>query len=316
MALYLITGGAGFIGSNLAAELVQRGEAVRVLDNYSTGRRSNLASIADRVELIEGDLRSYHQVQEAVKGVDFVLHQGALPSVPRSVRDPITTNEVNVLGTLNILQAARDAGVKRLVYASSSSVYGDNPELPKRESMCPRPLSPYAISKLAGEQYCQAFWRLYGFETVCLRYFNVFGPRQDPASQYAAVIPRFITAMLNGADAIIYGDGRQSRDFTFIANVVQANLRACVAPNAAGVVCNIACGERYTLLELVERLAQITGLAPSVRHADPRPGDVPHSQADISEARTRLGYEPEVDLTTGLEQTVAWLKQGEERGGR
>lgn len=308
MSVYLVTGGAGFIGSNLVDELVGRGQQVRVLDNFSTGQRRNLAPFLNQIEVIEGDLRSYHIVQEAVEGVNFILHQAALPSVPRSVRDPITTNEVNVLGTLNLLQAARDAGAQRLIYASSSSVYGDSAELPKRETMCPHPLSPYAISKLAGEQYCQAFWRLYGFETVCLRYFNVFGPRQDPTSQYAAVVPRFLTVLLSGKELIIYGDGTQSRDFTFVANVVQANLLACTAPDTTGGIFNIACGERHTLLNLVAKLAAVTGRDPEVRYTAPRPGDVLHSQADVTQARTRLGYEPRVDLTTGLERTVKWLK--------
>jgi UDP-N-acetylglucosamine/UDP-N-acetylgalactosamine 4-epimerase len=308
MALYLVTGGAGFIGSNLVAELVTRGEQVRVLDNFSTGHRANLASFKDRIEIVEGDIRSYHLVHEAVQGVDFVLHQAALPSVPRSVRDPITTNEICVAGTLNLLQAAWEAGVRRLVYASSSSIYGSNPELPKRETMTPEPLSPYAIAKLAGEQYCRAFWRLHGFETVCLRYFNVFGPRQDPSSQYAAVIPLFITTLLQGETPVIYGDGSQSRDFTFVSNVVQANLKACTAPEAAGGVFNVACGERYMLLELVTRLAEIIGCQTEIRHAASRPGDVPHSQADITQAQLRLGYEPQVDFTTGLARTVEWLR--------
>ncbi len=308
MTVYLITGGAGFIGSNLAAELISRGEQVRVLDNFATGQRPNLAALRDKIEIIEGDIRSYHIVREAVTGVDFVLHQAALPSVPRSVRDPITTNEVNVLGTLNMLQAAKDAGVKRLVYASSSSVYGDNPELPKREIMCPRPLSPYAISKLAGEQYCQTFWRLYGFETVCLRYFNVFGPRQDPTSQYAAVIPRFITALLNQTPLTIFGDGQQSRDFTFIANVIQANLLACTAPAAAGGIFNVACGQRYTLLDLVAKLVTVIGREPQIIYEPARSGDVPHSQADITQAESILSYKPLVDLQEGLERTVDWFK--------
>ena len=307
MSLYLITGGAGFIGSNLAAELLARGEQVRVLDNFSTGQRANLAPLVDQLEIVEGDVRSYHLVREAVEGVDFVLHQAALPSVPRSVRDPITTNEVNVMGTLNLLQAAREAGVQRLVYASSSSIYGNSPELPKRESMSPHPLSPYAISKLAGEQYCRVFWQLYGFETVCLRYFNVFGPRQDPTSQYSAVIPKFITALFNGQELTIHGDGRQSRDFTYVANVVQANLLACTAPDAAGGMFNIACGQRYTLLELVASLSEIIEKQPNLNHTPPRPGDVPHSQADITLARTRLGFDPAIDLRSGLAQTVAWF---------
>jgi UDP-glucose 4-epimerase len=311
MTLYLVTGGAGFIGSNLVAELINQGEQVRVLDNFSTGRRDNLRPYRHRIEVIEGDVRSYHLVREAVDGVDFILHQAALPSVPRSVRDPITTNEVNVLGTLNLLQAARDAGVKRLVNASSSSIYGDNPDLPKRESMPPRPLSPYAISKLAAEQYCQSFWRLYGFETVSLRYFNVFGPRQDPTSQYSAVIPRFITGMMAGQPLTVHGDGRQSRDFSFIANVVRANLLACTAPDAAGQVFNIACGQRFSLLDLVDQLAAIIGRPPQIQHGPARPGDVPHSLADIDQAKAILGYEPVVGFEAGLRQTVAWFQSQE-----
>lgn len=307
MTLYLVTGGGGFIGSNIVTELVNRGQQVRVLDNFATGQRRNLAHMLDKIEVVEGDLRSYHLVQGAVANVDFVLHQGALPSVPRSVRDPITSNEVNVVGTLNLLQAAREAGVKRLVYASSSSVYGDNPELPKHEGLYTNPLSPYAISKLAGEQYCQSFWRLYQFETVCLRYFNVFGPRQDPGSQYSAVIPKFITKILRGDPLTIYGDGHQSRDFTYISNVVQANLLACEAPEAAGQVFNIACGSRHSLLDLVARLSEITGQTAEVHHMDPRPGDVPHSQADISRARQYLRYDPTVSFEVGLRQTVDWF---------
>lgn len=309
MATYLVTGGAGFIGSNIVTALVERGETVRVLDNFSTGHRANLAPVQDRIELLAGDLRDPEQVRRAVEGIDFVLHQAALPSVPRSIADPLTSHAVNATGTLTLLQAARQAGVKRLVQASSSSVYGDNPALPKQESMATRPLSPYAISKLAAEQYGRVFYQLYGFETVALRYFNVFGPRQDPGSQYAAVIPRFITALRRGEPPTIYGDGQQSRDFTFIANVVQANLRACTAPEAAGGVFNIACGERYSLLELMARLAEITGRPAEAHHTEPRPGDVPHSQADISLARSVLGYEPAVTLAVGLARTVDWLSR-------
>lgn len=301
---YLVTGGGGFIGSNIVAELLRRGEEVRVLDNFSTGRRINLAPFENQIELIEGDIRSYHIVREAAQGMDFILHQAALPSVPRSVLDPLTTNEVNVGGTLNILQAAKETRVKRVVYASSSSVYGDNPELPKVETMCPSPLSPYAVSKLAGEQYCRAFWRLYQLEVVSLRYFNVFGPRQDPTSQYAAVVPKFITALGDDEPLTVYGDGLQSRDFTFVQNVVQANLRACQAEGAPGQVFNVACGQRYTLLRLIEVLSDIFGKEARVVHAAARPGDVRHSQADISRARTVLGYQPEQDLTAALEQTV------------
>ena len=224
MTNYLVTGGAGFIGSHIVQTLVRDGEDVRVLDNLSTGSRSNLAGIADKIDLVEGDIRSYHIALEAMDGVDYVIHQAALPSVPRSVRDPITSADVNIMGTLTILHAARQAGVRRVVIASSSSVYGDNPALPKQEDMCPRPLSPYAVSKLSGEQYCQTFWRVYGLETVALRYFNVFGPRQNPDSQYAAVIPKFITAILAGDVLTVHGDGTQSRDFTYVDNVVRANL--------------------------------------------------------------------------------------------
>ncbi len=310
MARYLVTGGAGFISSHLAEALVSQGEQVRVLDNFSTGSAANLAGIAARIEVVEGDIRSYHVVLEAMAGVDFVLHQAALPSVPRSVRDPITTTEVNVLGTVNVLHAARAAGVKRVVTASSSSVYGDNPAMPKREDMRPQPLSPYAVSKLSAEQYGQAFRQVYGLETVALRYFNVFGPRQDPNSQYAAVIPKFIRALLDGEPLTVHGDGAQSRDFTYVENVVAANLLACRAPNAAGAAVNVACGERHSLLALIDRLAAHTGRAPRVEHTEPRPGDVPHSQADISLARELLGYEPVVAFDEGLRRTVEWFTRG------
>jgi len=285
---------------------------VRVLDNFSTGQRKNADMVqqstqsGNRLEIIEGDLRSYHIVQEAVQDVDYILHQGALPSVPRSVKDPLTSNEVNVVGTLNLLQAARKAGVKRLVYASSSSVYGDNPTLPKIETMPTAPLSPYAISKLAAEQYCRVFYRLYGFETVSLRYFNVFGPRQDPASFYSAVIPKFITAALQNKPLTVHGDGLQSRDFTYIANVVNANLLACESPNAAGQVMNVSCGGRYTLLDLIKELEILLDKPIEVHHTDPRPGDVKHSQADITRARKLLGYKPLVGFQDGLAKTVAW----------
>ncbi|MBN1886741.1 MAG: SDR family oxidoreductase [Thermoflexales bacterium] len=307
---YLVTGGAGFIGSNIAAHLVERGERVRVFDNFSSGRRENLAALEGRIELVEGDVRSYHLVRQAVEGVDFVLHQAALPSVHRSVHDPITTDEINVVGTLNVLQAAREAGAKRLVYASSCALYGDDAELPKHEGMCPRPLSPYAISKLAGEQYCRVFWQLYGFEAVCLRYFNVFGPRQDPTSHYSAVVPRFITALLDGQPLTIYGDGTQSRDFVYVGDVVQANLLACTAPDAPGGVFNVACGQRCSLLELADHLAQLSGQSPRIQHAPLRPGDVPHSLADISLARRVLGYRPQVDLAGGLARTLRWYRGG------
>lgn len=306
MPRYLVTGGAGFIGSNLVEELLRRGETVRVLDNFSTGQRRNLRLIQDQIEVIEGDIRSYHIVQEAVEDVDYVLHQAALPSVPRSVRDPITSNEVNIQGTLNVLQAARKAGVRRLVYASSSSVYGDSPELPKHEAMCTNPLSPYAIAKLAGEQYCRAFWNLYQFETVALRYFNVFGPRQDPNSQYSAVIPKFIRALLGEDQITIHGDGVQSRDFTYIDNVVQANLKACLAKDAAGKAFNVAVGERHTILELLKQLTAISGRDPKLTFVDSRPGDIPHSLAEIGHAGQFLGYEPLVNFNEGLRRTFEW----------
>jgi UDP-glucose 4-epimerase len=311
MSTYLVTGGGGFIGSNIVEELLRRGERVRILDNFSTGRRENIEVVrqltqpGERLEVIEGDLRSYHIVRSAMQGVDYILHQGALPSVPRSVNDPLTSNEVNVVGTLNVLQAARETAVKRLVYASSSSVYGNSQELPKVESMAVNPLSPYAISKLAGEQYCQTFWRLYGFETVCLRYFNVFGPRQDPTSHYSAVIPKFIRAALRGEPLIIHGDGRQSRDFTYVSNVVSANLLACTGPEAPGQVMNVSCGERYSLLDLVEQLRKLLDLKDLVaNHVEARLGDVKHSQADIQKARKLLNYEPKMTFLEGLRHTV------------
>ena len=308
MSLFLVTGGAGFIGSNIVEELLKHGEAVRVLDNFSTGRRENISPFMDNMELIEGDIRSYHIVREALRGVDFVLHQAALPSVPRSIKDPITTNEVNVGGTLNVLDAAKDAGVKRVVYASSSSIYGNNEIMAKREDMISLPMSPYAVSKLAGESYCRIFSDIYGLETVCLRYFNVFGPRQDPASQYSAVIPKFIAAMRRDVSPIIYGDGTQSRDFTFVANVVQANLRACVVEGVTGEVLNIACGDRYTVLELVDTLRRILNVQMIPEFDAERKGDVKHSLADISKARALLGYEPAYTFEKGLEETITWYR--------
>ncbi len=263
MASYLVTGGAGFIGSHIVETLLQRGERVRVLDNFSTGKRENIKPFLDRIELIEGDIRSYHTVREAVDGVDFILHQAALPSVPRSVKDPITSNEVNVTGTLNILDAARDAKVKRLIYASSSSIYGDLEVLPKTEDMLPRPLSPYAVAKLSGEKYCQVFTRLYGLETVSLRYFNVFGPRQDPHSQYSAVIPKFVDLIRSGQQPLVHGDGEQSRDFTYVGNVVHANLLACEQglEELAGEVFNIACGRRITINMLIKHINDLLDTA-------------------------------------------------------
>lgn len=309
MTTYLVTGGAGFIGSNLVRALLERGGNVRVLDNLATGRRTNLADIATEIELIEGDLRDPAVVERAVRGVDTVFHQGALPSVARSLTEPLASHEVNATATLSLLLAARDAGVRRFVYASSSSVYGNTPVLPKSEDLPTSPLSPYAVSKLAGEQYCRVFAQLYGLETVALRYFNVFGPRQDPTSQYAAVIPRFIHAMRRGEPPLIHGDGTQSRDFSYVANVVDANLRAATAPNVGGEVFNIACGERHSLLELVSALNRILGTRIEPRFGAPRPGDVKHSQADIARARRLLGYEPRVSFEEGLALTVAWYAE-------
>jgi nucleoside-diphosphate-sugar epimerase len=303
---YLVTGGAGFIGTNIVEELVKKGENVRVMDNFSTGKRENLSEFLASVELVEGDVRSYHIVREAVEGIDVILHEAALPSVPRSIRDPLTTNEVNVIGTLNVLQAARDARVKRIVFASSSSVYGDNPELPKRESLKPSPLSPYAVSKLAGEQYCQAFSKIYKMETICLRYFNVFGPRQDPSSAYAAVIPKFIQAAVSDTVPVIYGDGEQSRDFTFVSNIVDANLRAASADCPPGTVMNIACGQTMSLNTLVKHLGGILNTNIKPRYEQARPGDVLHSLASIETAQKMLGYVPRVAMAEGLQRTVAW----------
>ena len=310
MATFLITGGAGFIGSHIVDELARRGECVRVLDNFSTGKHGNLQSAISyqrsRVEVIEGDIRDLGTLHQAMHGVDYVLHQAALPSVPRSVADPVTTNEVNVNGTLNVLIAARDAHVKRIVYASSSSVYGNSPVLPKHEGMPTAPLSPYAVSKLASENYCQAFHQVYGLPTVALRYFNVFGPRQDPTSQYSAAIPKFVTALLHGEPPTIYGDGTQSRDFTYVANVVQANLLACEREEAIGQVMNVACGERYTLLDLCRELAALTGKTLQPTFAPPRAGDVKHSLAAIDRASQLLGYRSIVDWQEGLRRTVEW----------
>jgi UDP-glucose 4-epimerase len=301
----LVTGGAGFIGSHLVMTLLQRGHEVRVLDNFSTGFRDHLAAVDGEIEVLEGDLRSYERVHNAVRGCDAVLHQGALPSVPRSVQDPLTSSEINIGGTLNVLLTARDEGVRRVVIASSSSVYGDTPGLPRIETMAAAPLAPYAVSKLAAEQYALSFHRVYGLETVALRYFNVFGPRQDPSSQYSAVIPKFIVAMRNGEAPEIYGDGEQSRDFTYIDDVVEANLLALDAPEAAGRAFNIACGREHSLNKLVATLNRLLRTDIEATHGSPRTGDVRNSLADIGLARRYLGYEPAMDLETGLARTLA-----------
>src|SRR5579872_6551297 len=298
MASYLVTGGAGFIGSHLAEELRRRGHRVRVADSLVTGKRGNLDHIPD-VEFVEGDLADLPFAPRAVAGADYVLHQAAIPSVPRSVSDPIASNNANVVAALNVLVAARDAGVKRLVFAGSSSEYGNGAELPKREDMPPAPLSPYALQKVMGTQYCQMFTRLYGFETVVTRYFNVFGPRQDPGSPYSGVISLFATALLEGRQPIIYGDGEQTRDFTYVANVVDGVLRACDAPKAAGEVINVACGTRISLNDLLRVMNAITGTNIQAVYKDPRAGDVRDSQADITKAKTLLGYTPIVPLEEG-----------------
>jgi nucleoside-diphosphate-sugar epimerase len=309
LSTYLVTGAAGFIGSNIVAELVARGETVRAVDNLSTGRRRNIEPFLSHVEFIEGDIGSPEVLERALPGADFVIHQAALPSVPRSIEDPIASNHANIDATLQLLVAARDARVKRLVFASSSSVYGDTPTLPKHEAMPTGPLSPYAVSKLAGEDYCRVFTHVYGLPTVALRYFNVFGPRQDPTSQYAAVIPAFITAMLEGRAPTIYGDGEQSRDFTYVGNVVEANLLACRADAAVGHAINIACGVRTSLLELVAAINRNLGTNIRPNHEPARTGDIKHSLADITRARELLGFEPATDFDAGLARTIDSLRQ-------
>ncbi len=305
-----MTGGGGFIGGHLTERLLERGHRVRVLDNFATGRRSNLNAIAGEIELIEGDIQSYERVHNAVRGCELVFHQAALPSVPRSIQDPLTSTSVNVTGTLNVLLASRDEGVRRVVYASSSSVYGANPELPKRESMQTMPMAPYAVSKLAAEGFCRSFHQVYGLDTVALRYFNVFGPRQDPTSQYSAVIPNFINALLAGEAPTIHGDGEQSRDFTYIDNVVEANLNAAAAGEvAAGETVNIALGERISLNQILEHLRESIGSDVEALHTESRPGDVPHSQADISRARELIGYEPVVSTPDGLDRTIEHYRE-------
>jgi len=313
MAHYLVTGGAGFIGSHLSEELVRRGERVRVVDSLITGKRTNLSHLPD-VEFMEGDLADFDVAARAVRGVDYVLHQAAIPSVPRSVEDPLTSNRANIDASLNVLVAARDAGVRRLVYAASSSAYGNAPTLPKVETMTPAPLSPYALQKLVGEQYCQLFTRLYGLETVSIRYFNVFGPRQDPSSPYSGVISLFITALCEERRPTIYGDGGQTRDFTYVANVVDGVLRACHAPEASGEVINVATGGRVSLKQLFAEVKSLVGASVEPTHADPRAGDVRDSQADIDKARRLLGYTPIVGFEEGLGRTVAWYREAVNAG--
>jgi nucleoside-diphosphate-sugar epimerase len=305
---YLVTGGAGFIGSHIVERLVQDGHSVRVLDDFSAGKEENLAPMIDKIELVRGDIRNMEVVRDAVKDMEIVFHEAALGSVPRSVADPQTTHDVNITGTLNILLAARDAKVRRVVFASSSSVYGETPELPKHEKMTPQPLSPYALSKLTGEHYISVFNQVYGFEAVALRYFNIFGARQDPNSHYAAVMPKFAMALLNGEHPLIFGDGLQSRDFTYVENVVGANLLASQAEGIAGRAFNVACGGRYTLLELLGKMKEFMGSDIEPIHESPRAGDVRDSQASIEAAQQGFGYRVTVDFEEGLRRTVDWYR--------
>jgi len=309
-ARYLVTGGAGFIGSHIAEALLDQGESVRVFDNLATGRQTNLAALKGRAQFIHGDLRDFDSVKAAVKGVEVVFHQGALASVPRSIADPIATLETNINGTQNVLIAARNAGVRRVVYASSSSVYGNTPVLPKHEDMPTNPLSPYAVQKLTGELLCRVFTQIYGLETVSLRYFNVFGQRQDPASEYAAVIPRFLTALIEKRQPIVFGDGEQTRDFTYIANVVQANLLAATAPEAVGYAMNIGCGERISLNTVLRIAGELLVVTIDAEYRDPRPGDVRDSLADINLAERLLGYKPIVGFREGLALTLDAMRKG------
>jgi UDP-glucose 4-epimerase len=311
LARYLVTGGAGFIGSNLGAGLLARGAAVRIFDDFSTGKRANVDGLAGAVEVAEGDLRDLADVRAAARGADGIFHLGALPSVQRSIEDPVAANAVNIGGTLHVILAAREAGVRRVVFASSSSVYGDSETLPKVETMTPAPLSPYALQKLAAEHYARVAGPLYGVEVVSLRYFNVFGPRQDPKSDYAAVIPRFVAAALAGEEPTIFGDGLQSRDFTFVENVVEANILALNASmEAVGEAINVACGDRFTLLDLCREIGRLAGRKIAPRHAPARAGDVRHSQASIEKARRLLGFEPKVGFAEGLARTIAWYREG------
>ena len=307
MSCYLVTGGAGFIGSHLVEELVRHGQAVRVVDNLATGQRRNLAHV-DGVEFVEGDLADLAVAQDAVRDIEYVVHQAAIPSVQRSVLDPIASHRANVDATLNLLIAARDAGVRRVVYAGSSSAYGNSPSLPKHEKTSAAPVSPYALQKLFGEHYARLFTELYGLDTVTLRYFNVFGPRQDPSSPYAGVISQFVSALVAERRPTVYGDGEQTRDYTYVANVVDGTVKACAAPGVSGRIINIACGGRFSLKQLLVTLGELTGTTVEPIYDDPRPGDVRHSQADISLARTLLGYQPVMSFREGLRRTVEWCR--------
>lgn len=314
MKKYLVTGGAGFIGSNIVKKILEQGDFVRIIDNFATGRKENIQEFLGNpnFELLEGDITDLEVAKKAVAGVDYVLHQAAINSVPRSIDNPLNTNNSNITGTLNMLLAAREAGVKKFVYASSSSVYGDNPELPKHEELPIKPVSPYALSKYAGERYSQIFWNMYGVPTVCLRYFNVFGPKQNPHSQYSAVIPKFIALLLKGEQPTVLGDGTQSRDFTFVENVVSANLLAAESSaEAHGQVFNIACGKEYSLNDMVKLISEYIGVEAKPTYDSARKGDIMHTRADISKAEKVLGYKPLVDFAEGLKRTVEWYKNHE-----
>ena len=311
MSTYLVTGGAGFIGSNIVFELVKKGERVKVIDNFVAGKRENLEVLLDKIELITGDIRDLDLLRKITKGCDYVLHQAALRSVPKSMNDPISYDEVNVKGTLNVLIAAQEAKAKRVVYASSSSVYGDSSQLPQREDQIPQPISPYAATKLAGEHYCRVASKAYGLQTVSLRYFNVFGPKQSLESEYAVVIPKFITSMLRDEQPPIHGDGEQSRDFTYIDNVVEANLTAATRKGVAGEVFNVACGKGYRVLDLVKFLNEILNKDIKPKFTPPRPGDTKHTLADITKMKELLGLEPKIDFLEGLKKTVDYFKTKE-----
>src|ERR1051325_12082222 len=308
MSVYVVTGGGGFIGSHIAEELVHRDETVRVIDNFSTGKRENVKSFANRAEIIEADLAEAKDLAQILRGADYVIHQAAIPSVPKSMIDPVKSHHANVNGTLNLLVACREAGVKRVVYASSSSVYGDSPTLPKHEAMMPNPLSPYGAQKLFAEMYCQVFTKAYGLETVSLRYFNVFGPRQDATSQYSGVLALFIPAVLQDRRPTIYGDGLQSRDFTYVKNVAEANLLACKAPGVEGQVFNVACGDRITVNSMLQHINKIIGKNIAPVYTEARPGDIKHSQADITRAREHFGYQPKFTFEEGLRNTIEWYR--------
>src|SRR5215468_3030156 len=308
MARYVVTGGAGFIGSHIVEELVRRNETVTVIDNFSTGKRENVKPFEGAAEIIDADISQAKNLAQILKGAEYVIHQAAIPSVPKSIIDPVKSHEANVNGTLQLLVACREAGVKRVVYASSSSLYGDSPTLPKHEGMMPNPLSPYGAQKLFAEIYCQVFTKAYGLETVSLRYFNIFGPRQDSTSQYSGVLALFIPAVLQGHRPTIYGDGLQSRDFTYVQNVVEANLLACKAPGVQGQTFNVACGDRITVNSMLQQINKITGNDISAIHAEPRVGDIKHSQADITRAKEQLGYDPKVSFEEGLRRTIDWYR--------